>query len=200
MSLVTVGLITFAVAGCSDGSDSGRADRLVAYTEAVFLNPISKETALDIVQNDETVDLEVFLSDGSSKIVTFEIRLSPSHPYGDDKLKPANNEDRDFLVKNQWYPNAKNQFKLYAESVIFPSLEQTYGIALNTEQREALQMPNKIPTELSKYGSTDILIAQPDGTFYNGPVTLIWDDTAKSFKLIYSQGSGVETEIPQGSN
>lgn len=166
---------------------------LIENTRKSFIEPLPEESAVAAVSDEEPVTMAIVLPDGEE--TTAEFKASWLRGQGADTqyaLTPAGMDERQRLERLGWEGDAEKQRSWALATVVFPELEEKYGVTLQPEQREALALPGTVPSSLTRYGSTEMTVALDDGTYFNGRVTLIWDS---EFKLIGSEGTDRAEEL-----
>mgnify|MGYP007088360309 CR=1 FL=1 len=166
-----------------------RVSSLVSYTEQTFVDPVTPAEAERIL-DDEHHGFTVVLPDGEERVIDFK----PNNGFyiGFERMSPSSDEEAAELRDAGWLPDADAQRKWRMEAVLFPKLEDAYGVMLTPGQREELDVPGVAPTVLTQYGATRMTVSLGDDTYFSGLVTLIWDG---EFKLIGSEGTDRAQEL-----
>ncbi len=194
--IAPIALAALLTIGCGPAPVSSRtfeqAQSYQSYSAEAFVNALSQDEAFALAAGrTASVTRLVILPDGGEREVAF-VPFQASGPGPVTvPLVPATSEDDRTLSEAGWEPDADAQRQWKANAEVGDLIERTYGIRLDSNQRERLRIPDEAPETLTRYGSTRLTFPSTGG-YFDGEVTLIWDG---EFKLIGSEGTDRAAEL-----
>lgn len=165
--------------------------------ETDLINPPTDEETLLALRGEEFTT-DIVLPDGSTVEATIiQSRSSGLFERLTGDYKPVGKASKKALApildeNGQFELDAAQQRQWLVYGEVYGDLEDTYGVFLDDAQRAALAVPLEEPEHLTRYGNTPLTTSLGDGTYFNGTVTLIWDD---GYKLIGSEGTDQAAEL-----
>lgn len=196
LALAPITLAALLTTGCGAAPVSShtfeQARSYQSYSAEAFVNALSQDEAFALAAGQTaSVTRLVILPDGGEREVAFvPFKASGPGPVA-VPLVTATPEDDKALSEAGWKPDADAQRQWKANAEVGDLLERTYGIRLDSNQREGLRIPDAAPETLTRYGSTWLTFPSAGG-YFDGEVTLIWDG---EFKLIGSEGTARADEL-----
>lgn len=190
IGLVIAGNVTGEIEAHSEIRKGYAIERLKEKVSNIGSMNLTDEQYESLYNNTET-EFELTLPNGTKETGTiiygFSLRCFC------DSIRAENIEGFSEKVKNR-SPHLSAQ--LIAQE--FYDLQDKYGISLTKYEITELGIPYSKPETLTTYGTISLTVLEEDGNYYNGPVTLIWDNGLKLIKNSNPDGTFKELDSVSG--